>query len=102
VQNSYYSQCIPGTAAPTTTSRPTTSTPASTVTGSAPTGLSSIPASTLHQITNFGTNPNNVGMYVYKPAKVASKPALIVASHCMCFHVAFQSYCLLYSPATLV
>jgi acetylxylan esterase len=84
VQNSYYSQCIPGTAAPTT-SRPATSTPASTVTGSAPTGLSSIPASTLFQITNFGTNPNNVGMYVYKPAKVASKPALIVASHCTYF-----------------
>ncbi|PIL29700.1 hypothetical protein GSI_08138 [Ganoderma sinense ZZ0214-1] len=48
---------------------------------SAPTSLAAIPASTLTQITNFGTNPNNVLMFVYKPAKVAAKPALIVASH---------------------
>ena len=52
------------------------------MTGSAPTGLSSIPASTLTQFNNFGTNPNNVAMYVYKPKKVLSKPPLIVASHC--------------------
>ncbi|RDX49054.1 alpha/beta-hydrolase [Lentinus brumalis] len=45
------------------------------------TNLASIPASQLTQIFNFGTNPNNVGMFVYKPAKVATKPALIVASH---------------------
>ncbi|KAI0645995.1 Alpha/Beta hydrolase protein [Trametes meyenii] len=43
--------------------------------------LSAIPTSTLHQITNFGTNPNNVGMFVYKPAKLQAKPPLIVASH---------------------
>lgn len=35
----------------------------------------------LQQVTNFGTNPTNVGMFVYKPASVASKPALIVAMH---------------------
>lgn len=52
---------------------------------SAPTSLSAIPASTLTQITNFGPNPNNVQMFVYKPAKVAAKPALIVASHCKSF-----------------
>ncbi|KAI0069947.1 acetyl xylan esterase [Panus rudis PR-1116 ss-1] len=84
--NDYYSQCLPGAApsSPPTTPPTTTAVPpgtTSTPTGSAPTGLSSIPASTLHQITNFGPNPNNVGMYVYKPARVASNPPLIVASH---------------------
>ncbi|KAI1785472.1 alpha/beta-hydrolase [Ganoderma leucocontextum] len=56
-------------------------TTASSPTISAPTSLAAIPASTLTQISNFGQNPNNVLMFVYKPAKVASKPALIVASH---------------------
>ena len=37
--------------------------------------------STLQQVTNFGTNPTNVGMYVYKPTSVSSSPALIVAIH---------------------
>ena len=53
----------------------------------------------LQQVTNFGTNPNNVGMCeyfnleisalcadehvsdVYKPSKLASSPALVVAIH---------------------
>ena len=78
-QNDYYSQCQPGTASTTVPSGPGST--SSTPTGSAPTGLASIPASTLYQISNFGTNPNNVQMYVYKPKNVASKPALIVASH---------------------
>ena len=51
------------------------------------TSLSSIPASRLTQIFNFGTNPNNVQMFVYKPAKVATRPALIVASHCVYSHL---------------
>ncbi len=84
--NDYYSQCLPGSATtppPTTTVPATTPPPGTTTsTGSAPPGLSSIPASTLHQITGFGTNPNNVGVYVYKPARVAANPPLIVASHC--------------------
>ncbi|KAI0034042.1 putative acetylxylan esterase A [Vararia minispora EC-137] len=80
--SAYYSQCIPGSSAPTTIPAPTTTTPsAPSSTGSAPSGISSIPASTLHQITNFGTNPNNVGMYVYRPAKVAANPPLILAIH---------------------
>ncbi|KAF7312927.1 Acetyl xylan esterase [Mycena kentingensis (nom. inval.)] len=39
--------------------------------------------STLQQVTSFGSNPTNVGMYVYRPANLtaASKPALIVAIH---------------------
>lgn len=81
--NDYYSQCQPGAAAPpppsstvaTQPPAPTTSTPAGG-------GLSSIPASTLHQISNFGTNPNNVAVYAYKPAKVQAKPPLVVAIHC--------------------
>ncbi|GJE88349.1 fCBD and Abhydrolase domain-containing protein [Phanerochaete sordida] len=83
--SAYYSQCIPGTNSappppPPTTVSSASSTP-STPTGSAPTGLSSIPASTLFQFSNFGTNPNNVPMYVYKPKTVKANPALIVASH---------------------
>ncbi|KAJ7722334.1 carbohydrate esterase family 1 and carbohydrate-binding module family 1 protein [Mycena metata] len=36
---------------------------------------------TLQQVTNFGTNPTNVGMFVYKPTTVTAKPAVIVAVH---------------------
>ncbi|EKM51934.1 carbohydrate esterase family 1 protein [Phanerochaete carnosa HHB-10118-sp] len=83
--SAYYSQCIPGSnSAPPPPPPPTTtvSSPSSSSgTGTAPTGLSSIPASTLFQFSNFGTNPNNVAMYVYKPKKVQSSPPLIVASH---------------------
>ncbi|KAM5543202.1 hypothetical protein V8D89_003076 [Ganoderma adspersum] len=83
--NAYYSQCLPGQVTPAPTSTvPATSAPpgtTSTPTGSAPGGLSSIPASTLFQISNFGSNPNNIGMFVYKPKNVAAKPPLIVASH---------------------
>lgn len=36
----------------------------------------------LQQVTaNIGPNPNNVGMYVYKPSKLASPLPLIVAIH---------------------
>lgn len=36
----------------------------------------------LQQVTaNIGPNPNNVGMYVYKPTKLASPLSLIVAIH---------------------
>ena len=81
--NDYYSQCLPGAAAPS--SVPPASTPVS-VPPSQPSGssggLASIPASALTQFSNFGTNPNNVQMFVYKPKNVAANPALIVASHC--------------------
>ncbi|EKM61688.1 carbohydrate esterase family 1 protein [Phanerochaete carnosa HHB-10118-sp] len=81
--NAYYSQCLPGQAsAPPPPSTPTVSQPSGpSSTGTAPPGLASIPASTLTQFSNFGTNPNNVAMYVYKPKTVQSNPALIVASH---------------------
>lgn len=35
----------------------------------------------LQQVTNFGSNPTNVGMFLYKPAKVISNPPLIIAMH---------------------
>nr|BBL86735.1 acetylxylan esterase [Irpex lacteus] len=80
--NDYYSQCIPGAAAPS--SAPPASTPVS-VPPSQPSGssggLANIPASKLTQFSNFGTNPNNVQMFVYKPKNVAANPPLIVASH---------------------
>lgn len=38
-------------------------------------------AGALQQVTNFGTNPTNVGMFLYKPARVTASPALIVAMH---------------------
>lgn len=39
-------------------------------------------AGALQQVTaNIGPNPNNVGMFVYKPAKLASPTPLIVAIH---------------------
>ncbi|KAF8217437.1 carbohydrate esterase family 1 protein [Mycena galopus ATCC 62051] len=37
--------------------------------------------SSLVQVTNFGSNPTNVGMYVYKPTTVTANPAVIVAIH---------------------
>jgi acetylxylan esterase len=44
-------------------------------------GLVSGLTSSLQQVTNFGTNPTNVGMFVYKPTTVTTKPAVIVAVH---------------------
>ncbi|KAH8100153.1 acetyl xylan esterase [Cristinia sonorae] len=38
-------------------------------------------AGQLQQVTNFGPNPTGVQMFVYKPAKLASPPPLIVAMH---------------------
>ena len=38
-------------------------------------------AGQLQQVSNFGSNPTNVKMYVYKPAGLVANPALIVAMH---------------------
>jgi poly(hydroxyalkanoate) depolymerase family esterase len=38
-------------------------------------------AATLTRVTNFGTNPTNLGMYVYVPDNVAPQPALLVLVH---------------------
>ncbi|KAJ7106344.1 carbohydrate esterase family 1 protein [Mycena epipterygia] len=44
-------------------------------------GFAAALTSSLQQVTNFGSNPTNVGMYVYKPTTVTTKPAVIVAIH---------------------
>lgn len=41
----------------------------------------SVSAAGLQQITGITPNPNNVGFYVYLPAKLAVPPPLIVALH---------------------
>ncbi len=38
-------------------------------------------AASLVQVTNFGTNPTNLGMYEYVPNNVAAHPAILVAVH---------------------
>jgi endo-1,4-beta-xylanase len=38
-------------------------------------------AASLTRVTNFGTNPSNLNMYIYVPDKVAANPALLVAVH---------------------
>lgn len=45
--------------------------------------VSAPPASavSLTRVTNFGANPSGLNMYVYVPAKVAPKPALLVVLH---------------------
>ncbi|KAF8647117.1 hypothetical protein AX16_006949 [Volvariella volvacea WC 439] len=35
----------------------------------------------LQQVTNFGPNPTNVGIYAYRPSGLPANPALIVAMH---------------------
>ncbi|HEU5157474.1 MAG TPA: PHB depolymerase family esterase [Streptosporangiaceae bacterium] len=39
------------------------------------------PAASLQEITNFGTNPSNLRMYVYRPDNVSARPAILVAVH---------------------
>ncbi|KAF2022962.1 alpha/beta-hydrolase [Setomelanomma holmii] len=38
-------------------------------------------SSTLTQVTNFGPNPRNVGMYIYVPANLPPKPPILVSPH---------------------
>jgi poly(hydroxyalkanoate) depolymerase family esterase len=38
-------------------------------------------AASLTQVTGFGSNPSNLNMYVYVPANVSARPALLVAVH---------------------
>jgi acetylxylan esterase len=40
-----------------------------------------VAAAGLTQITNFGANPSNLQMYLYVPAAVKPKPAMLVAVH---------------------
>ncbi|MEU0370163.1 PHB depolymerase family esterase [Streptomyces sp. NPDC006283] len=38
-------------------------------------------AVTLERVTNFGSNPGALNMYVYRPASLAADPAVVVALH---------------------
>ncbi|OCL09340.1 carbohydrate esterase family 1 protein [Glonium stellatum] len=38
-------------------------------------------AASLQPVTGFGTNPTNVGMYIYVPDKLASRPPILVVPH---------------------
>jgi poly(hydroxyalkanoate) depolymerase family esterase len=40
-----------------------------------------VAAAALTEVTNFGTNPSNLQMYVYVPNSVAARPAVVVAVH---------------------
>ncbi|OCL10988.1 carbohydrate esterase family 1 protein [Glonium stellatum] len=35
----------------------------------------------LQKVSDFGSNPTNVGMYIYVPKKLADKPGIVVAIH---------------------
>lgn len=41
----------------------------------------SITPGTLSQVTNFGSNPTNVGFYIYVPRNLAKSPGIVVAIH---------------------
>ncbi|NKE60585.1 PHB depolymerase family esterase [Lentzea sp. PSKA42] len=38
-------------------------------------------AATLVEVTNFGPNPSNLRLHVYKPDRVAARPAILLAVH---------------------
>jgi len=40
-----------------------------------------VPTATLTEVTDFGTNPSNLQMYLYVPASVTAHPAVVVAVH---------------------
>lgn len=40
-----------------------------------------VPTATLTEVTDFGTNPSNLQMYLYVPGNVTAHPAVVVAVH---------------------
>src|SRR3982750_3941863 len=38
-------------------------------------------AATVQQVTGFGTNPTGIGMYLYTPTNVVSRPPILVGVH---------------------
>ncbi|CAM5259407.1 extracellular catalytic domain type 1 short-chain-length polyhydroxyalkanoate depolymerase [Streptomyces aurantiogriseus] len=54
---------------------------APTASARARTAEAAVPAATLTEVTGFGTNPSNLQMYVYVPANVTARPAVLVAVH---------------------
>ncbi|MGW0828462.1 extracellular catalytic domain type 1 short-chain-length polyhydroxyalkanoate depolymerase [Streptomyces sp. NPDC002845] len=47
----------------------------------APRTAAAVPTATLTEVTNFGTNPSNLQMYLYVPDSVTTRPAVLVAVH---------------------
>jgi len=92
--NQWYSQCQQGSNTPVPPVTPvppiSSTTPLPPViiptTSSAPPTATTppaaeIPAGQLTRLSNFGTNPSNVGIFVYKPSSVKPGPGLLVALH---------------------
>ncbi|KAH6880305.1 acetyl xylan esterase [Coprinopsis sp. MPI-PUGE-AT-0042] len=96
--NDWYSQCQQGTGnpppvttttqpPPVTTIPPTTGVPPITTTTSAPPSSTvapapNIPAGQLTRLTeNFGPNPQNVQIHVYKPSSIKPGAGMLVALH---------------------
>ncbi|WP_030661133.1 extracellular catalytic domain type 1 short-chain-length polyhydroxyalkanoate depolymerase [Streptomyces cellulosae] len=46
-----------------------------------PREAAAVPTATLAEVTNFGTNPSNLQMYLYVPDNVTAHPAVVVAVH---------------------
>ncbi|ANS63410.1 esterase [Streptomyces lincolnensis] len=46
-----------------------------------PRAADAVPTAALTEVTNFGTNPSNLQMYLYVPDNVTAKPAVVVAVH---------------------
>ncbi|WP_328429438.1 extracellular catalytic domain type 1 short-chain-length polyhydroxyalkanoate depolymerase [Streptomyces sp. NBC_00443] len=46
-----------------------------------PDAADAVPSATLTEVTDFGTNPSNLRMYVYVPDGVTAHPAVLVAVH---------------------
>ncbi|TFK18671.1 alpha/beta-hydrolase [Coprinopsis marcescibilis] len=95
VLNQWYSQCQTGSGTPvppviSTSVPPVTPTqpplpPVSSSTVAPPTATTppaaNIPAGQLTRLSSFGSNPSNVGIFVYKPANVRPGAGLLVALH---------------------
>ncbi|KAG2017231.1 acetyl xylan esterase [Coprinopsis cinerea AmutBmut pab1-1] len=95
--NDWYSQCQQGSGQPqppVTTPAPPVTTPAPPVTTPAPPVTTpqppppattppaqEIPAGQLTRLQNFGSNPSNVQIHVYKPSSIKAGAGLLVALH---------------------
>ncbi|MEU9392990.1 PHB depolymerase family esterase [Streptomyces sp. NPDC048324] len=67
---------LPLLAAVTLTAPPATAAPPAAAVQRA-----AVPTATLTEVTNFGTNPSNLQMYLYVPNSVTAHPAVVVAVH---------------------
>lgn len=52
----------------------------------------------LQQVTDFGDNPTNVGMYIYVPNNLASNPGIVVAIH----YCAFPHFSAIYTTILII